>query len=86
MGEGEPEDLMITAEEALEMIIGQLDHEIERAEKEVLSTEAIPPTKEIEILPGFPERVGAEIVFCDADVSPFVSPGQTTIITDQCRT
>lgn len=69
VGEGEPEDLMITAEEALEKIIGQLDNEIETAEKQRRPGDAAAPAKEIEILPGFPEQVKGEIVFCDADVS-----------------
>jgi len=67
MGEGEPEDRMITAEEALEKIIGQLDNVIDNAEKELSTEQAPTPAKEIDILPGFPERVEGEIVFCDAD-------------------
>ena len=61
------EDRMITAEEALEKIIGQLDDVIETAEKDIAPERASTPTKEIEILPGFPEKVEGEIVFCDAD-------------------
>jgi len=57
---------MITAEEALEKIIGQLDNVIDTAEKEIMP-EQTTPAKEIEILPGFPEKIEGEIVFCDAD-------------------
>ena len=73
MGEGDgvrEEDRMITAEEGLEKIIGQLDTIIGEAEKDVGPDEAILPSNEgtlTEVLPGFPERVEGEIVFCDAD-------------------
>ena len=70
MGEGEPEGLMITAEEALEKIIGQLDDVIETAEKDIFPEEAALPAKSTQIVPGFPEVVQGEIVFCDSDVSP----------------
>ena len=57
-----------TAEEALERVIGQLESQIVNAEKEV-SPEAPSTTEEnlVPILPGFPERVGGEILFLDAD-------------------
>lgn len=70
LGEGDgvrEEDRMITAEEALEKIIGQLDNVIETAEKDIEPEGAMTTTKEIEILPGFPEKVEGEILFCDAD-------------------
>ena len=57
MGEGEPEDLMINAEEALEKIIGQLDGAIETAERDLSPQSVALQTTEIEILPGFPEIV-----------------------------
>lgn len=74
MGEGDgvkEEDRMITAEEALEKITGQLDTMIEDAENR-LAPEAstATPTDEsqlVEILDGFPEKVEGDIVFCDAD-------------------
>ena len=69
LGEGDgikEEERMITAEEALEKIIGQIDNVIDTAEKEVAPEQAN-PAKEIEILPGFPEKIEGEIVFCDAD-------------------
>ena len=85
MGEGEPEGLMITAEQALEKIIGQLDDVIETAEKDISPTKTAMPTKSTEILPGFPERVEGEIVFCDSDVSPF-HLDQDREIANHCRT
>lgn len=71
MGEGDgvkEEERIITTEEALEKIIGQLDHVIETAEPENETAPEAKTTKEIEILPGFPSKVGpAELLFCDAD-------------------
>ena len=74
MGEGDgvrEEDRMITAEEALEKITGQLDSMIEKAEEQLAPEEAAaPPLDEsqlVEILDGFPDKVEGEIVFCDAD-------------------
>ena len=72
-GEGDgirEEDRMITAEEALEKIIGQMDDMVSTAEKDIHGTEAAPKEEEgalTEVLPGFPEKVEGEIVFCDAD-------------------
>ena len=60
---------MITADEALQKIIGQLDNMVEEAEKTF--GESDPPAEETsgstDVYPGFPERVEGEIVFCDAD-------------------
>lgn len=69
LGEGDgikEEERMITAEEALEKIIGELDSVIDTAEKDI-TPEQTTPTKKVEILPGFPEKIEGEIVFCDAD-------------------
>ena len=70
MGEGDgvkEEERMITTEEAIEKIIGQLDHVIETAEsKNDIAPEA-KTIKDVEILPGFPSKVEGEILFCDAD-------------------
>ncbi len=67
LGDGiKEEERMITAEEALEKIIGELDSVNDTAEKEITPDERT-PMKEIEILPGFPEKIEGEIVFCDAD-------------------
>lgn len=73
MGEGDgikEEDRMITAEEALEKIIGQLDGMVGTAESEILGGQKEAKQENgslTEILPGFPEKVEGEIVFCDAD-------------------
>ena len=60
---------LITAEEALERVIGQLESTIATAEKDISPVEAPSTTGEalVPILPGFPEIVDGEIVFCDAD-------------------
>ena len=66
-GEGvgtEVQDRIITAQEGLESIVGQLDNIIEQAETKLGGGAAESTT---EILPGFPEVVKGEIVFCDAD-------------------
>ena len=58
IGEGDGikvEDRMITAEEALEKIIGQLDNVIEEAEKD--TTPEAETKEESEILAGFPSKV-----------------------------
>ena len=60
---GEGPRLMI-AEEALERVIGQLESSIATAEKDISPAEA--PSL-VTILPGFPEMVAGEIVFCDSD-------------------
>ena len=70
MGEGDgvkEEERMITTEEAIEKIIGQVDHLIETAESENDIAPEEKTTKEVEILPGFPSKVEGEILFCDAD-------------------
>ena len=70
MGEGDgvkEEERMITTEEVIEKIIGQLDHVIENAESENDIAPEAKATKEVEILPGFPSKVEGEMVFCDAD-------------------
>ena len=71
-GEGDgirEEDRMITAGEALDKIIGQLDSMIESAENRFGEPEPVQkaPTASTELYPGFPERIEGEIVFCDAD-------------------
>ena len=64
-------DRIITTDEALDKIIGQLDSIVVNAEKE-FGTETETPTQQdeeklVSILPGFPEKITGEIVFCDAD-------------------
>ncbi|KAL9576765.1 MAG: hypothetical protein Q9212_006836 [Teloschistes hypoglaucus] len=72
-GEGDgirEEDRMITAEEALEKVIGQLDNLVQDGEKSVHGSDSSLVSEDehlTEVLPGFPERVEGEIVFCDAD-------------------
>ena len=82
MGEGEPKNLMISTEEALQKIIGQLDSAIETAEKDILPPDATAKKVEVDVLPGFPEKVEGEIIFCDADVSPFCSSFGATQLTN----
>ena len=64
---GEGSQLM-TAQEALERVIGQLESHIVTAEKEILPEE-VPSAEEalVPILPGFPERVEGELLLLDAD-------------------
>ena len=58
---------MVTTEQAIEKIIGQLDHVIETAESDNdIAPEAKTPN-EVEILPGFPSKVEGYILFCDTD-------------------
>lgn len=74
-GEGDgvkDEDRMITASEALDKIIGQLDNMIDSAEQQFGNSEQEAQTEttstaSTEVYPGFPERVEGEIIFCDAD-------------------
>lgn len=73
-GDGLPEEeRLVTASEALDKIIGQLDDMIDTAEQKFGNNEptASEPSQQpagaTEVYPGFPERVEGEIVFCDAD-------------------
>lgn len=52
-----------TTEDALSGLLQQLDSLIERVESATEGSEAAAT----EILPGFPEKISGEIVFCDAD-------------------
>jgi homoaconitate hydratase len=68
-GEGDgiaEENRMINAEEALEKVIGQLDSLVEDAERSFMNEEG-KDEGSTEILPGFPEKISGEIVFCDTD-------------------
>ena len=75
LGEGNgnaEEDKAISIEEALDKIISQADSIIEGAEKglsggSTISSEPEDDSQLTAILPGFPEKVEGEIVFCDAD-------------------
>ncbi|KAL4782292.1 hypothetical protein BJX76DRAFT_293732 [Aspergillus varians] len=72
-GEGDgirEEDRMLTNEEALAKVIGQLDDLVADGEKRFApETSATEDSEQglTEIYPGFPESVSGEIVFCDAD-------------------
>lgn len=71
-GEGDgikEEDRMITADEAFQKIINQLDSMIESAEETFGEEQPVEEKSSgvTEVYPGFPERVEGEIVFCDAD-------------------
>jgi len=78
IGEGNGDhvqDKAISIEEALDKIIAEADSMIASAEKDMFgaagetSTDAAAAGEETltEILPGFPEKIEGEIVFCDAD-------------------
>ncbi|KAK3308496.1 uncharacterized protein B0T15DRAFT_524556 [Chaetomium strumarium] len=76
IGEGNGDhvqDKVISIEEALDKIISQADGMIAMAEKEMFGApvdateEASSEETLTEILPGFPEKIEGEIVFCDAD-------------------
>lgn len=75
IGEGNGDhahDKAISVEEALDKIISQADGMIASAEKEMFgapaeAAEADGEETLTEILPGFPEKIEGEIVFCDAD-------------------
>lgn len=60
---------LMTAEEALERVVGQLEGQIEIAEKDVSPPDALTSPKQarVEVLEGFPERIEGEILFLDAD-------------------
>lgn len=73
-GEGDgirEEERMITAEQALEKVIGQLDDLVSDGENRFTPQEGAAEEASddslTEVYPGFPERVSGEIVFCDGD-------------------
>ncbi|KAL8784131.1 MAG: hypothetical protein Q9195_009175 [Heterodermia aff. obscurata] len=72
-GEGDgirEEERMITAEEALQKIIGQMDGLIETAESdfaEKATNDSNDRDTLTKVLAGFPRKIEGEIVFCDAD-------------------
>jgi homoaconitate hydratase len=74
LGEGDgiaDEDRAFSVQEALDKLISQADSIIESAEQNILGTSVGKEETDDEaltaILPGFPEKVEGEIVFCDAD-------------------
>ncbi|KAK4451949.1 hypothetical protein QBC34DRAFT_399994 [Podospora aff. communis PSN243] len=64
-------DKAISIEDALDKLIAQAEGIISNAEKDISGEDAAAPAAEEEtltdVLPGFPEKVEGEIVFCDAD-------------------
>ena len=72
-----------TTAEAMEKVLGQLFSAIDTAEKEVEpeQVEVVEET-EIDIVPGFPEKVEGEILFLDADnlSTDAIYPGMYTLI------
>ena len=75
-GEGDgirEEDRMLTTEEALEKLLGQMDDLVADGEKNFSESAPAADTEQAsddvltELYPGFPERISGEIVFCDAD-------------------
>ncbi|KAH8587463.1 hypothetical protein B0O99DRAFT_665371 [Bisporella sp. PMI_857] len=74
LGEGNgiaEQDRAMSIEEALDKIIAEADSLVEGAEKSLFGEESAKSEDSEEaltsILPGFPEKVEGEIVFCDAD-------------------
>lgn len=73
LGEGDgirDEDWKVSPEEAFQKVIGQLDDMVASAETGFGNQSYNAQTEEssfTEILPGFPETVEGEIVFCNAD-------------------
>jgi homoaconitate hydratase len=94
-GEGDgiiEEERMMTIEDMLEKVIKQAEETIESVETTAADKQSInPPGTEseslTEILPGFPEKIGGEIVFCDADNinTDGIYPGKYTYQDDVTR-
>ncbi|KAF2710691.1 homoaconitase [Pleomassaria siparia CBS 279.74] len=97
-GEGDgilEEDRMMTIEDMLEKAIKEADDMIESVESAAIDNQSInPPTSSspdteslTEILPGFPEKISGEIVFCDADNinTDGIYPGKYTYQDDVTR-
>jgi len=96
-GEGDgivEEERMMTIEDMLEKAIRQAEEQIETAETAAVETQSINPpgsaseTESLtEILPGFPEKISGEIVFCDADNinTDGIYPGKYTYQDDVTR-
>ncbi|KAF2262918.1 homoaconitase [Lojkania enalia] len=96
-GEGDgiiEEERMMTIEDMLEKAIKQADAMIESVEGAVAEKQSISPPSEpknaeslTEILPGFPERISGEIIFCDADNinTDGIYPGKYTYQDDVSR-
>lgn len=65
------EDKAIDVQEALDKLVSEADSIVLHAEKQLLNTQTseqiLDPKPLTKILPGFPERLEGEIIFCDAD-------------------
>ncbi|KAF2183960.1 aconitase iron-sulfur domain-containing protein [Zopfia rhizophila CBS 207.26] len=98
LGEGDgirEEDRMMTIEDMLDKVIKQADEMIESVENAAVENQSInPPTPAssepetlTEILPGFPEKVTGEVLFCDADNinTDGIYPGKYTYQDDVSR-
>lgn len=96
-GEGDgvvEEERMMTIEDMLEKVIRQAEEQIETAEVTAADQQTVAPPEAAsesesltEILPGFPEKIGGEIVFCDADNinTDGIYPGKYTYQDDVTR-
>lgn len=93
-GEGDgvkEEERMISIEDALDQIVRQAEGLVHEGEKVLspssASSEATDSTSLTEILPGFPEKVVGEIVYCDADNinTDAIYPGKYTYQDDVTR-
>jgi homoaconitate hydratase len=97
-GEGDgvaEEERMMTIEDMLEKVIKQAEGLIESVEQQSTETQTVndPTTAQeeseslTEILPGFPEKISGEIVFCDADNinTDGIYPGKYTYQDDVSR-
>lgn len=95
-GEGDgivEEERMMTIEDMLEKVIKEADEMIASVETPAAETPAAPaptssePETLTEILPGFPEKISGEIVFCDADNinTDGIYPGKYTYQDDVSR-
>ncbi|KAF2640716.1 homoaconitase mitochondrial precursor [Massarina eburnea CBS 473.64] len=95
-GEGDgvvEEERMMTIEDMLEKAINQAEEQIETAENTAIEQQSINPPASTEsgslteILPGFPEKISGEIVFCDADNinTDGIYPGKYTYQDDVTR-
>lgn len=86
-GNGIPEeDRAVSPVEAHDKIIAEADSIISGAENSILDTEAVTEDDGAltKILPGFPEKLEEEIVFCDADSlnTDAIYPGKYTYLDD----
>ncbi|KAF2462376.1 hypothetical protein BDY21DRAFT_331231 [Lineolata rhizophorae] len=97
-GDGVPESRrLVFVEDLLEQIVSDADNLVEQGEKEFGDTQSVSiipvnPDQRIsgsitEILPGFPEKITGEIVFCDADNinTDGIYPGKYTYQDDVTR-